>query len=180
MNSVEFYAKKSSGEGPRRELRRKSTVQLLMKGKLEDAAIMLERSKGNLNRKLTRVERRWGHHRATMTAFREILSNIAVKVWEDGRDKNKRKIEHLEKKWRNYPRTEAVEGVWRGVKIGDKELEEEMTNEEVEAPEAPHKYGGVTSNADEDALLALPHKFTTYESIQMDKIKVSKIKSGGS
>ena len=173
LNSVEFYAKKSSGEGPRRKLRRKRTVQLLMKGKLEDAAIMLERSKENLNRKLTRVERRWGHHRATMIAFREILSNIAVKVWEDGRDKNKRKIEHLEKKWRNNQRTEAVEGVWRGVKIGDKELEEEMANEEVEAPKAPHKYGGVTSNADEDALLALPHKFTTYESIQLDKIKVS-------
>ena len=173
LNSVEFYAKKSSGEGPRRKLRRKRTVQLLMKGKLEDAVIMLERSKENLNRKLTRVERRWGHHRATMIAFREILSNIAVKVWEDGRDKNKRKIEHLEKKWRNNQGTEAVEGVWRGVKIGDKELEEEMTNEEVEAPKAPHKYGGVTSNADEDALLALPHKFTTYESIQLDKIKVS-------
>ena len=118
------------------------------------------------------MERRWGHHRDTMIAFREILCTIAVKVWEDGKEKNRRKVDHLEVKWRESRRTE-VEGVWRGVKIGDRHLEEEMANEEAEAPKAPHKYGGATSNADEDALLALPHKFTTFESLHVDKIKVS-------
>ena len=49
----------------------------------------------------------------------------------------------------------------------------EMANEEAEAPKVPHKYGGVVTNADEDTLLSLPHKFTTFESIRMDKIKVS-------
>ena len=66
-----------------------------------------------------------------------------------------------------------MDGVWRGVKIGDRELEEEMANEAAEAPKAPHKYGGVVTNADEDTLLSLPHKFTTFEPIRMDKIKVS-------
>ena len=107
--------------------------------------------------------------RAIMTAFRTILTREAERVWKDGKDKMKRKLEHLERKWRNNPRPE-VEGVWRGIKIGDKDLEEEMADEE---NKAAHKYGGVESNADEDALLALPHKFTTFENIQMDKIKVS-------
>ena len=62
--------------------------------------------------------------------------------------------------------------MWRCVKIGDEELEEEMANE-VEAPKALHKYGGAMSSADEDSVLALPHKFTVFESIKMDKIKVS-------
>ena len=107
-----------------------------------------------------------------MIAFRNILTRVAAKVWKDGKDKIKRKLENLERRWRDKPRAE-VEGLWRGVRIGDKELEEEMANEVEEAPKAIHKYGGATSSADEDSVLALPHKFTVFESIQMDKIKVS-------
>ena len=76
-----------------------------------------------------------------MTSFRSILTREAERVWKDGKDKTKKKLEHLERKWRNNPRPE-VEGVWRGVKIGDAELEEEMAAEEAKAP---HKYGGVVS-----------------------------------
>ena len=133
---------------------------------------VLCRSKESFDRKMAKVERRWGHHRATMIAFRNILTSVAEKVWKDGKDKIKRKLENLERRWRDKPRPE-VEGLWRGVRIGDKELEEEMANEVEEAPKAIHKYGGATSSADEDSVLALPHKFTVFESIQMDKIKVS-------
>ena len=45
VNEVENFAKKSSGVGPRKEDRRKRTVQLLMKGKLEDAKLVLRWSK---------------------------------------------------------------------------------------------------------------------------------------
>ena len=169
VNEVEVFAKKSSGVGPRKEERRRRIVQLLMKGKLEDAVLVLRWSKESFKRKLAKVDRRWGHERATMATFRTVLIRLAERVWKDGKDRNKKKLEHLERKWRNNLRPE-VGGVWRGVKIGDAELEEEMAAEEAEAL---HKYGGVETNADEDALLALPHKFTTFENIQMDKIKVS-------
>ena len=162
VNEVEFFAKKSSGVGPRKEERRRRTVQLIMKGKLEDALLVLRWSKERFRSKLSKVDRRWGHERATMTAFRTILTREAERVWKDGKDKNKKKLEHLERKWRNNPRTE-VEGVWRGVKIGNNELEEEMAAEEAKAPQ---KYGGVVSNADEDALLALPHKWRTSKWIK--------------
>ena len=66
----------------------------------------------------------------------------------------------------------AVDQEWRGIKIGDRVLEEEMRNEQEEVRH-PHKYGGVQTNADEDSILALPHKFTTFEKIELDKIKVS-------
>ena len=169
VNEVEAFAQKSSGVGSRKEERRRRTVQLVMKGKVEDAVLVLRWSKESFMRKLAKVDRRWGHERATMAAFRTILTREAERVWKQGKEKNKKKVEHLQKKWRNNPRQE-VEGLWRGVRIGDNELEEEMAAEE---DEPPHKYGGVQTNADEDALLALPHKFTTFENIQMDKIKVS-------
>ena len=65
-------------------------VQLIMKGKREDALQVLMRSKESFRRKMAKVERRWGHHRATMIAFRNILTRLAEKVWTDGKDKNKR------------------------------------------------------------------------------------------
>ena len=42
VNCVEFFAKKNLGDGNRRELRRRRrTIQLVMKGKLEDAVLQL-------------------------------------------------------------------------------------------------------------------------------------------
>ena len=71
-----------------------------------------------------------------MTTFRTILTREAERVWKDGKDKNKNNLEHLERKWRNNPRPE-VEGLWRRVKIGDFELEDEMAAEENEVRGAP-------------------------------------------
>ena len=169
VNCVEFFAKKNSGEGARKEERRRRTVQLIMKGKLEDALLELRWSKERFTRKMTKVERRWGHHRLVLVAFRNILGSEASKVWKDGKEKNGKKIEHLMKKWRRIE-SRTVDGEWRGIKIGDRQLEEEMREEDVSRP---HKYGGVETNADENSVLALPHKFTTFDNIQIDKIKVS-------
>ena len=171
VNSVEIFAKKNVGEGARKEKRRKRMTQLMMKAKLEDAELELKWSRERLQMKMNKVGRRWGHYQNVMGAFREILNREAVRVWDEGKDKNTKKVEHLQKKWRNYASRQVV-GEWRGVKIGDRQLEEEMRNEEEEV-DKPHKYGGVQTNEDEDSVLALPHKFTTFEKIQLDKIKVS-------
>ena len=109
VNSVEVFAKKNSGEGPRRESRRRRTVQLLMKGKLEDAIQMLRWSKERFQRNMTKVERRWGHERGTMSTFKAILVREAERVWREGKDKNRRKVEHLGGKWRNDRRGGEVD-----------------------------------------------------------------------
>ena len=62
-----------------------------------------------------------------MTTFRTILTREAERVWKDGKDKNKKRLEHLERKWRKNPRPE-LEGMWSGVKIGDNELERRVTD----------------------------------------------------
>ena len=62
LNSFEFFAKKNSGEGLRKEARRRRMVQLIMKGKREDAmqVLIVIRSKESFGRKMAKVERRWG------------------------------------------------------------------------------------------------------------------------
>ena len=52
VNEVEMFAKKSSGVGPRKEERRRRTVQLVMKGKLEDAILLHRWSRESVRRKL--------------------------------------------------------------------------------------------------------------------------------
>ena len=126
-------------------------------------------SRERLATKMSKVVRRWGHYQDVLGTFRTILNREAVRVWREGKDKNTKKVEHMQKKWRNNAR-QPVDGEWRGIKIGDRELEEEMRDEE---EDRPHKYGGVQTNGDEDSVLALPHKFTIFEKIELDKIRVS-------
>ena len=47
---------KSSGVGPRKEEKRRRTVQLVMKGKLEDAILVHRWSRESFRRKLAKVE----------------------------------------------------------------------------------------------------------------------------
>ena len=56
VNEVEMLAKKSSGMEPRKEERRRRTVQLVMKGKLENAILVHRWSRESFRRKLAKVE----------------------------------------------------------------------------------------------------------------------------
>ena len=50
----------------------------------------------------------------------------ATRVWFEGKEKNAKKIDHLTKKWRRRNDCQVENGEWRGVKIGDRQLEEKM------------------------------------------------------
>ena len=58
VNSVEIFAKKNSGEGTRRENRRRRMVQLMMKAKVEDAELELKWSKERFDTKMRKIARR--------------------------------------------------------------------------------------------------------------------------
>ena len=65
VNEVEMLAKKSSGMEPRKEERRRRTVQLVMKGKLENAILVHRWSRESVRRKLAKVDPKWGNEKAT-------------------------------------------------------------------------------------------------------------------
>ena len=50
-----------------------------------------------------------GHERVTMSTFKAILVREAERVWREGKDKNRRKVEHLGGKWRNDRRGGEVD-----------------------------------------------------------------------
>jgi hypothetical protein len=168
LNNVETFSRKNQGEGKRREWRRKRMVQTLMKVKREDAEEELRQDRERYSRRRRKLEERWGANWRVMVPYRAILAQEAARVWAEGDKKNKAKVDHLVQRWGGRERR-VVEGVWRGIKIGDKELEGGEEEELV----SPHNYGGVTTSAEEDSITTLPHKFTTFEPVQMDKIRVS-------
>ena len=171
VNNVEVFARRDAKEGNRREERRRRTVRDIMKGKLREAEEELRWSKEVLKRKEERLVKRFGENREIMAGFRNILKEEPVRVWKEGKMQNRNKVKGLSRRWGGRE-TRLVEGLWRGIKIGDEELGTRGGDVEEEGSH-PHKYGGATTNEDEDAILKLPHKFTTYESIDLDKIKTS-------
>ena len=84
LNEVEQYAKKSTRFGARYEVRRRRTVQLIMRGKREDAMVQLAWSKEKFVKKMAKLEGRWGRHRAIMTSFRAILRQGEVRGGKEG------------------------------------------------------------------------------------------------
>ena len=82
------------------------------------------------------------------------------------------KVKHLEAKWGR--KKEKVPGVWKGVVIGDQELEaarEELGGGAKEQQEVP-AYGGASLTPQQKDLLRLPPGFTLYEQLQEKQTEV--------
>ena len=84
--------------------------------------------------------------------FEQIIKAEVNEVWNDKRQKNNKKKQHLENK--HKPRKEEKE--FRGIPIGDKELGED-----------------VELNEDEKEFLKLPKSATDYVRVDRDKVKTS-------
>ena len=89
-------------------------------------------------------------------------------LWSKGNQKNKNKRDHLIKRWK--PSKTQVERVWKGILIGDEELEELRLKlgrgeEEKDIP----VYGGAEVSENMKAVLKLPPGMTTFE--ELDDIK---------
>ena len=145
-------------------------VRLVMKLRMEGAMLELGWNKEKFTRRIAKLEARWGHHREVMVSFRSILGREATRVWNEGMEKVQKKVNHLRRKWGSGER-QVEDSVWRGVRIGDRELQDELQVQQQEV--VPHRYGGILTTKEEDTITTLPHKFTTYEKIDIDKIKVS-------
>ena len=175
-NQVEEFAKTDMGTGWRAERRRRTMVRCMMRGKVEDARTTLAMVKVRGEKKMEYLERRWGHNQAIMTTFKGIVQEQVEDAWKDKGEKYERKLKHLRRKWRkkNVERNESMGGEWRGVKIGDRELEEEEEERrDIERVKPVLKFGGAATSAEEDSLLVLPSKFAMYDPISVEKVEVS-------
>ena len=133
-NQVEQFARRDMGRGKGAERRRKAVIRALMRAKVEDAMTSLALARGKSNSREAYLTRRWGHHGGVMSAFKVICQEQVEEAWREKGDKCMRKLQHLEMKWKREERRRTpkldIGGEWRGVKIGDKELEEEEERQE--------------------------------------------------
>ena len=141
-----------------------------MKGKVKDAEAEVRRLRGQFDRKFKYLQRRLGHYWEVMRAFNTIVQAEFTREWEEGRQKNSNKIEHLENRWGKKSKRSHVgdNGVWRGIKFGDEALEE------IEPiVKQALRYGGVITSPEEDTVLCHPSGFTSFEAITKDKLEVA-------
>ena len=150
-----------------------------MRAKVEDAMTSLALTRGRSKVREAYLTRRWGHHVGVMSAFKVICQEQVEEAWKEKGDKCTSKLQHLEMKWKREERHRTqkldIGGEWRGVKIGDRELEEEEERRDRgERRTRPVlKYGAVVTSAEEDSLLSLPAKFSTYQAITLEKVEVA-------
>ena len=176
-NQIEDFAKNDMGRGWGSERRRSTMVRCSLRGKVQDARETLAGTRTRYQSRMSYLERRWGHNRAIMADFKMIVQEQVESVWKTMKEKNKQKREHLERKWQGERRRKQggnpkLGGEWRGIKIGEKELEEEEKTRGDDGKKPVLKYGGVETTQEEDSILNLPSKFTTFEPITTDKLEV--------
>ena len=140
-----------------------------MKDKVEDAKIQLAKVRHRQARVLNYLHSRVIQYDGLWRLFCEIQQCEVEEIWKEGVKKNQKKVEHLTSRWK--PGRAQVERVWRGVLIGDVELEELRLKLGVEKEKEVPVYGGAQISDNLRALLKLPPGMTTYE--KMDEMKFS-------
>ena len=132
-----------------------------MTGKVQDARETLAHTRARYSTKLAYLERRWGQNRAMMTSFKVIVQEQVEETWNKRKEKNKEKLKHLERKWKREKMKRMagdreIGGKWKGINIGDKELEEEEVRRGEDGNKPALKYGGVVTTPEEESILKLP------------------------
>ena len=175
-NNVEHFAKREAGDGKRSRRRRKRTVQALMKFKILDAQEEEKEVKELYVKRITKLERRWGHHTNVMRKFKEVMQSEVRRTWEERMEKMKKNINFLERKWmrKRQDLDDKRPKTWRGIRYGDTELEQKLEEEGREKPATtPAIYGGAEFSPEAIEVHKLPANFCTFEAVTEDKMKVA-------
>ena len=146
---------------------RERMVRSHMLDKVVDARIQLSRSRHRQERILVFLHSRVIQYPGLWRFFCEIQQCEIEEIWKNGVAKNQKKVEHLTDRW-NPPKTQ-VDRVWKGVLIGDAELEELKAKLELAEEKEVPTYGGAEISDNLRTLLRLPPGMTTFE--DLDDIK---------
>jgi hypothetical protein len=182
-NEVETFSRRYSRGGnswsteSQRERRRKRYVRWEMLERKSDAKLALQWSENKFHKCLKYWNARTLQYPALRIRIAEVMQWEVEYVWQEGMSVMRDKVQHLVRKWGK----EKLSGYWKGVAIGDLELEEfKVTGQGTAASlglelgsvtENPPVYGGVQLTDNQKALLTqCTPGFTTYE--RLDDIKM--------
>ena len=138
-----------------------------MKTKIEDARYEEGEARRKFKKKLDYIKRRTGTNTELYDGFNSLMQEEVEFQWREQKEKRKKKVAHLIKKWRNV--RPAPPETHRGVTISTETLKEIFEGDEHQETQALN-YGGVELSESEQKILKLGPKFTTYGKI--DKVQM--------
>ena len=147
---------------------RKNMKRAIMKTKIQDARHEEMETRRKFKKELDYIKRKIGTNTEFYYRFNSLMQEEVEFNWREQKEKRRKKVKHLIKKWKNVRPT--VPETYRGVTISTEALEE-IFDEEEEHQERPALiYGGVELTETEQNILKLGPKFTTYGRI--DKVQM--------
>ena len=153
---VEKFLKKECNEKDGKE--RIKIVRRIMMTKIKDA----ERNEGGAKREYRRLqdylERRWGQNTIILAQMKELMQEEVRRIWKAGRDKLRKKVDFLERKWRRKRQDLRLnEKEWRGIRYGDRYLRRKQMDEGRDLNDVPLVHGDAQVTEGQKAILALIH-----------------------
>ena len=131
--------------------KRKSIVKIAMKDKISDAWNCIRKERHE-EQEMWRELKQTLRQKNKVQAFNEIWAKEKDRHFKRLRDKRKKKVLWIKQK---FYRTEAVPDVYRGIRVGDQNRNDEFSIE-------PVSYGGVSIDEDEKEILVTHPKFSVF------------------
>ncbi len=134
-------------------------INTVINWKLQDAHTELR----NLKRRNTAT---WREVKATirnggvLREYERLWRRETTKYDEEIRSKHRKKIRHLQRKYKTKPNT--IPDEIDGIVIKDQEIPEGYSS-------TPRTYGGITLTNEEETLLSLPPKYATYNKVNTEE-----------
>ena len=117
-------------------------------------------------KKMYYLKKRWGHNTIIMTQFLNFMQAKVSEVWDQGREKIRRKINFLRN--RDRGEKEAIPEELEGILISDEKLTERF-----EAPVIQPLTGGQAVTRGKEKAISLNPKETVRERVMRDKLAVA-------
>ena len=170
-DSVEKFTRRECIDG---EEERVKILKRIMRMKVKDAEGQAEGARKEFKKRMSYVVKRWGHNVAILARMKEVMQMEVRRTWEDGRKKVKKKVNFLERKWKRR-RQDLDPNVkeWRGIHYGDGYLRRRRMDAGRDLNDVPLVYGDAQLTEAQKAVLALPSKFCTFETVTEHKMAVA-------
>ena len=168
---VEKFTRRECSDGKEERVK---ILKRIMRTKVKDAEVNVEGAKKEFRKKMNYLERRWGQNVAILARMKEVMQMEVRRTWEEGRTKLKKKVDFLERKWKRV-RQDLDPNVkeWRGIRYGDRYLRRKRAAAGRDLNDVPLVYGDAQLTEAQKAVLALPSKFCTFETVTEHKMAVA-------
>ena len=149
-------------------------IKNLMKHHMKDAIKCVQETKSKLEKSKSNLNQVVRKGTLVRDIFMEAVDNELGAIWKDGKNKNEQKLSFtIQKRSKCNNEEKETEETFKGVIIGDKELEKlESENEKKnETNNKPRVYSNIELTEDQKNILLLPPNHQTFPKLSLEKFE---------